>query len=326
MVIGAGPAGLALGNILSKKSSKYLILEKGSVGNSFSNMPDNLSLITYWRSNYLRGEDKNLYDLDSVISAKSYAEYLRKIGQGLNIRENTVVKSVEKIDRIFHITTEEGVFLAKKVVDASGYFSKPFTPSFSKVNPTCEMIHFSQYKNNSIIGSDDRVLIVGARLSAGQLLEEVAQRTKNLFLCTRGEVKFSSKESIRKWCLRNIKFIDFLISLFSLRKKLEVYMDLERRPLIENIRKYPEIFSVEGRVVTFKNGQSLEVDKIIFATGFCETTPHITGDYQRGHIQSFTTPGLYFLGRECLFNFKSRFLRGIREDAFRLAKKIEETL
>ena len=207
VIIGAGPSGLALGSFLSKKSLNYLILEKENVGNSFSNMPDNLSLITYWRYNYLRKEDRHLYDLDSVISAKSYAKYLKEIGKDLRIRENTIVKSVEKKDRIFHILTEEETFLSKKVVDASGYFSNPFTPSLSVSTPQCEIIHFKDYKNNKTIIKDDRVLIVGSRLSAGQLLEEISQKTKSLSLCTRGEVKYSSKEGTRKWCLRNIKFI-----------------------------------------------------------------------------------------------------------------------
>ncbi|WP_417335732.1 NAD(P)-binding domain-containing protein [Halobacteriovorax marinus] len=313
IVIGAGPSGIALGHILKEKNLKYLILEKGRIANSFFNMPDKLSLITLWRSNYLREEDRELFDLNSTQTAKEYGGYLVKIAQDLEIEESCEVLGIAKED-IYTLKTSSGDYQSKIVVDASGYFSSPYIPKFQKNDVTAKIYHFNDFKNADMIHSDDRILIVGSRLSAGQLIGELSSRCKNISLSLRSEVKYSSKVGVRNFFLRNIKLFDFLISLFGRRKKLEVPMDYEYKQIVSTLSHYPKIASITHKSVTFEDSRVAEFDYIFFATGY-ENVGQFTKHY--------STKNFYSIGRECLYSFKSRFLRGIREDVFKLWKEIE---
>src|SRR3954464_2503434 len=98
LIIGAGPAGLALGFELGRRGLRFLILEKGSVGMSWARMPRNMRLASPWKANSLPGTPQHLYPANCEISREEYLAYLADYARRweLPVRTKTTVKSIER--------------------------------------------------------------------------------------------------------------------------------------------------------------------------------------------------------------------------------------
>ena len=325
IIIGAGPAGLALANHL--KHLNILILEKGQVGSSWANMPDNLNLITSWKSNFLRREDRNYFPSNKPQSANEFLGYLNYLAEGIDISVNSEVTAVNKVDNEFVITTTKSELVAKFVVNCTGYFNNPFVPSFENINSTIPMIHFKNYTNAKQFESSNRILIVGKRLSSGQVIDELHRKGKDLSLSVRGDIKYGADGLGLKISLFFLPVIDWFLSFILKNSKLEVNMSKKVKTFIDkHVTIYPSIKSIEGSEVTFVDDQKALFDAIILTTGFQETTGYLDQKTERTKLESNTDKGMFFLGYEGQINFKSRFLRGIRDDSLILANIIKERL
>ena len=126
IIVGAGPAGLTLAHSLKKKGFSALILEQGSsAGHSWEHMPSDLKLITYWKDNNLRPEDKNHRPSMEQVSAKEFTLYLRSLALDLKIEYDCKVSEVEKIGDTFHLRSEKGSFTCRYLINCCGYYSNP---------------------------------------------------------------------------------------------------------------------------------------------------------------------------------------------------------
>ena len=85
-----------------------------------------------------------------------------------------------------------------------------------------------------------------------------------------------------------------------------------------------------GDRVALANGEALDPDLIVFATGFAYATPHLGPLFRwpaggrprvRG-CESLDAPGLFLLGLHFGRTFASPFLRGIARDADYVARRI----
>jgi putative flavoprotein involved in K+ transport len=325
VIIGAGPAGLVLANHL--KDHNVLILEKDIVGSSWANMPSHLNLITFWKSNYLREEDKGLFPLNKAQSAKEFHCYLNTLSKGISILGNTEVLNIEKGTEFFSIYANRNVFKSKLVVNCTGYYSNPFVPKFSRSNLSIPLIHFKDYKNSTQLSECQNILIVGKRLSSGQLIEELSKEGKTISLSVRSSIKYGAHGASLSFSLFFLPFIDWLLGFILKNKKLEVNISGSVRNIIETkVEIYEDIKSINSNLVTFSDGKVVSFDAVIFATGFKEVFGHLSKNVKIEKFQSVSQPGLYFLGFEGQVNFKSRFLRGIRNDSLMLAKILNEKL
>ncbi|MEW6284443.1 MAG: hypothetical protein AB1758_37860, partial [Candidatus Eremiobacterota bacterium] len=108
----------------------------------------------------------------------------------------------------------------------------------------------------------------------------------------------------------------------------------ETRRLVRDglVPLHPDIREVREGTVLFEDGQEAGFELIIYATGYRPVLDHLHGlvelDPRTGHprlleMQARDVPGLYFLGLDNLRSFRSRYLRGIREDAAALARTLE---
>ena len=93
----------------------------------------------------------------------------------------------------------------------------------------------------------------------------------------------------------------------------------------------PDIRRFERNAVVFLDGRSEVFDLVIYTTGFRPKLDHLTAlvsiDSKTGQpplmdMESTEIPGLFFLGLDNQRNFRSRILRGIREDASYVGDKI----
>ncbi len=317
LIIGAGPSGLSLGYHLQKLKVDYLILEQNdAAGSSWRQMPDHLHLITLWKSNYLLKEDFVLSNPNKAHSANEFADYLSQFAANhkLNIKTQVKVEEVKKENDLFNLVTSKGNFKAKLVVDCRGYFHFPFTPNYPVTGTPPLMMHFKDYKNKQQFDHFKNILIVGKRLSGGQLITELAS-TKNhrLFLSSRSKITFSSPPFFLNHYLRNLNIYEAIAKKLTgnLKKELQVPMNSSVLKIIEDeVDLVGDILKIEDKKVTFTDGKSAEIDAIIFATGFKPLKVHLKDDFESQEME-----GLFYLGRGSQRNFTSRFIRGIREDA-----------
>ncbi len=97
----------------------------------------------------------------------------------------------------------------------------------------------------------------------------------------------------------------------------------------------PDIHAIDDGQIHFVDGSKGHFDLIVYATGYRPSLAYVEqiaplsktdGIPCTQDMQSSNVRGLYFIGIDNLRNFRSRYLRGIRDDAKRLASIIKEEL
>src|SRR5215213_7115129 len=114
-VIGAGPAGLALGKALRDRGIQFVILEKGVAGNSWNLMPRDLELVSPWKTNWLTREDAGLFVPNAQLSRAEFAQYLEHFAarHQLPVQTGCAVNAVERSGDGFLLRTSQGNLRAR---------------------------------------------------------------------------------------------------------------------------------------------------------------------------------------------------------------------
>src|ERR1051325_737772 len=175
LILGAGPAGLALGHELRQRGLSFLILERGAtVGESWRRMPSHLKLVSPWKANCLPGTRPGLLSLHRENSREEFFRYLRDYARthSLPVRMQVQVSGVtSKPGDGFCVQTSQGEFTSRLLVNATGYFSKPFVPQIpGAAESTIPQLHVAEYRDSAhvkeLVGNNHGpVLLVGQRLS-----------------------------------------------------------------------------------------------------------------------------------------------------------------
>lgn len=317
VIIGAGPAGLILGYYLEKAGVDYVILEQGErVGQSWLKMPDHLHLITMWHSNCLLKEDLPLAPRTKTHSAKEFATYLYEFARKhkLKLKTHTQVLEIKKVENIFVVESLQHRYQAAFVVDCRGYFNTPFIPALDISGKPPFMLHFKDYKNSSQLKAYKKVLVVGKRLSAGQILVELDKAGgHNLFLSVRSTIRYSPKSYMLNFFLKYLHLFEELGSVLNsnTKREVEVPMHFVSKKIVEEHTKVVgDIVKIVDKNVFFTDGNVCEIDAILFATGFKPALAELRNDFESKEVN-----GLFYLGRGSQRTFASRFIRGIRADA-----------
>lgn len=340
IVIGAGPAGLALGHALKKQDvNRFCILEKGPTGGtSWQNMPPWLQLITYWRENFLRPEDKKRFHINAQVHSQDFAAYLKELAKDLPMQFTTQVQEIKKTNDGFLLSTSQGLFSARNIVVATGYYSFPQHPlSFNTLKSEIPVIHFAELKSY-VFEKKKKYLIVGRALSAGQVAEQIARAGGSFDFATRGPIQFGAGPKVLHFFLRHLTLFEALAKRTSPRRSSKVPMEGSIRKIIaaSGAQTKPVPEKVEGRRVYFADQSSAEYDEVILATGFdgfsfdflkslYSSSDALQKDLStlKEGLESTANPGLFYLGVDNQVDFTSRFLRGIRRDAIVLARFLQ---
>jgi putative flavoprotein involved in K+ transport len=328
VIIGAGPAGLCLGYHLKKQGISFTIVEQNEVvGSSWRKMPDHLHLITLWKSNNLIPEDKTLFHPYKKHTANEFAAYLEAFSKkhALNIIFNCKVDQITQENDGVVLETSKGKITSKIVVDCRGYFNFPFTPVYPISGQPPLMLHFKDYKNRTQLKDYKNILIVGKRLSAGQLIAELTvAHNHKIFLSIRSHLHFGPPPAFLNHFLKNLNIYEAITKYFSdkIKREIEVPMDHAVKKIIDReVTVVRDIQKIEDKKVTFVDGRAEVFDAIIFATGFHPPSVQLKNDFESTEIKN-----LFYLGRNSQRTFTSRFIRGIRDDAEILGKLIRGSL
>ena len=329
LIIGAGQAGLATAYHLKNTGLKFLLLEaREKPQGSWPTYYPSLKLFSPAGFSSLPGfpfpGSKDRYPSRDEVS-----QYLQDYAQHFQfpIQTGSKVVRVKPAAEGFQVLTQGGETLhARSVVVASGPFNRPHLPTFpGQEQFTGHILHSSQYQRwESLAGK--RVVVVGAGNSAVQIACELAQHA-TVTLATRESIRFAPQTVLGLDFHHYLSLIDRLPlgHLLSLGNSSLVFDTGKYRQVIEagtpDQRPVFRAFSPSG--VQWADGNTEQIDAVIFATGFLPNLPFLEGtgalDVQGRPVQkhgvSLTVLGLYFVGLSGQRTLSSASLRGVGRDA-----------
>jgi len=337
-VVGGGQAGLAIGYWLTRHGRRFVILEAGeSVGTAWRSRWDSLVLFTPRRYDSLPGVDfpgdpDGYPGRDEVIAyLEQYAETL-----GLPIRFGTAVRSLRRVDGGFVLEVPGGTIEADQVVVATGPFQVPRVPGLSEeLAPEVFQTHSTGYRKPTDV-PDGTVLVVGGGNTGFQIAKELAATgSRRVHLAIGSRQKPLPQKLLGRdlfWWLTKLGLLNKTVdSRFGRRAR-------ERDTLIGSTPRELRRLGVElrqravatsGRTVAFADGTELDVDAVIWATGYRSDyswiEPELLGaDGAPGHRRGVAdAAGLYFLGLSWQHTRGSALLGWVKDDAEYIASRIE---
>jgi len=185
LVVGAGQAGVAMSEHLSKLGVPHLVLERKRIAEAWrSGRWDSLVANgPVWHDRF-PGMDFDL-DADAFAGKDQVADYFERYAAKFNlpIRTGVEVKKVlRNADRPgFTIETSEGTIRANRVVAATGPFQRPLIPAIAPKDDGLYQIHSAAYYNPQQL-PDGAVLVVGAGSSGVQIADELMRAGRKVYL------------------------------------------------------------------------------------------------------------------------------------------------
>jgi NADPH-dependent 2,4-dienoyl-CoA reductase/sulfur reductase-like enzyme len=305
VVVGAGPAGLAVGKELRERDVPFEILERASdIASSWRRHYDRLHLHTAKRYSSLPGMAFPS-NAPAYPSRAAVVDYLMAYAERYHLKPRFGV-DVERIERDdagsgWRLRTNEGLIASTRVVIAAGYNAVPSQPRWPGMEAyTGEVLHSSAYRNADR-WKGKHVLVVGAGNSGAEIALDLVENSARVDLCVRGKLHVTLRDTfgmptplpailLTKLPLRMADIVAraaLRLTVGDLSKwgieapdigPIRGIVERARIPIIDVgtlsriksgeivVRKGIERFESNG--VTFVDGQRQAYDAIVLATGF----------------------------------------------------------
>jgi putative flavoprotein involved in K+ transport len=338
-IIGAGQAGLTMGHFLSRQGRCFMILERAdSVGSAWRERWESLTLFTPRRYSALPGlpfpGDPDGYPArDEVIAyLERYAETFE-----LPIELNTEVKKLEQgDDGPFRLELDGRRITADQVVVATGPFQTPYVPKLAeKLADDVFRTHAVGYRRPDEVPAGT-VLVVGGGNTGFQIARELSA-THKVVLSVGSRQKPLPQRVLGRdlfWWLTKARILDKTVDS-RLGRKLSTRDTLIGSSPRELKKRYgvelkQRVVGAEGRKVRFEDGSELEIDAVIWATGYRADyswikLPIFDEDGRLRHRRGVTdVPSLYFLGLTWQHTRGSALIGWVKDDAEYIAERIAE--
>lgn len=196
IIVGAGPAGLAVGACLERAGSPGLILEQSdTVGSTWRRHYDRLHLHTAKGHSGLPfvpfPEDSPRYP--SRLQVIDYLEsYARRFE--LEIRLGQRVVAAHRVEGSWRVETRDTSYEAEHLIVASGYNREPYVPSWPEQDSFRGVrLHSSGYRNGRPFAGQS-VLVVGLGNSGGEIAIDLREHGARPTLAVRGPVNVIPRE------------------------------------------------------------------------------------------------------------------------------------
>ncbi|MGN6146574.1 MAG: flavin-containing monooxygenase [Mesorhizobium sp.] len=186
LVVGAGQAGVAMSEHLSKCGVPHLVLERHRIAERWrSERWDSLVANgPAWHDRF-PGMEFPRTDADGFAPKEEVADYFVAYAEkiGAPIRCGVEVKEVRRnVGRAgFRVETSQGVIEARNVVAATGPFQRPVWPNLVPETAGLTQMHSNSYRNPGQL-PDGAVLVVGAGSSGVQIADELMRAGKRVYL------------------------------------------------------------------------------------------------------------------------------------------------
>lgn len=186
LVVGAGQAGVAMSEHLSKQGVPHLVLERNRIAERWrSERWDSLVANgPAWHDRF-PGLEFAEFDQDDFVPKEKIADYFVEYAKKFNapIRTGVEVKKVERhSDRPgFTVETSEGIIEANRIVAATGPFQRPAIPPIAPAADSIHQIHSARYFNPEQL-PEGGVLVIGAGSSGVQIADELQRSGRDVYL------------------------------------------------------------------------------------------------------------------------------------------------
>lgn len=355
LILGAGPAGLQMGQHLQRAGHSYLILEAGDgPGHFFTRFPRHRTLISSNKvfTGFADPEINLRFDWNSILSdeedgglrfkdysrryfppADDFVRYLRDYADyhRLNLRSQTSILRVEKPQaNLFRLTDAMGeVFTCRRLIVATGV-SRPYLPPIPGIELAENYVDVSVDPDDF---ADQRVLVLGKGNSGFETAENLIPTTALIHVASPHPIQFAWKTHfVGHLRAVNNNFLD----TYQLKSQNAI-LDGS----IERIERRDGGYVVAVRY-SHAHGETEELayDRVIVCTGFRfddsifapECRPELVIDRrfpaQTPEWESVNVPGLYFAGTLMQANdYKkttSGFIHGFRYNVRSLFRMLEK--
>ena len=240
-----------------------------------------------------------------------FADYERRFD--LHVRRPAHVRAVRREDDDPHgllcVETDAGAWSAGHVVNATGTWRRPFWPRY----PGAESFLGRQLHVHDYVSADEfagqRVVIVGAGISAVQLLEEISH-VADTFWVTRREVRWDAAEFDTAARIAAIAGVEERVRRGEPPGSVISVTGQHRTPWSEAARargvlvRHPMFTRIEPGGVRMPDGTLHHADAILWATGFRADIGHLAplglrteaGGIRVASGRSIDEPRLFLIG------------------------------
>jgi putative flavoprotein involved in K+ transport len=184
IVVGAGPAGLALSHELQRAGVDHVVLERGRVGQSWRNRWDSFCLVTPNWYLQLPGGAYTGDDPDGFMSRDEIVAHLERYAHdfGAPILDQTDVTALRSdAGGGFVLDTSEGQMRGRAVVLATGAFQRPHRPPDAGLPPDVLVIDSAGYTRPDALPAGG-VLVVGSGQTGCQIADELHRSGRDVTL------------------------------------------------------------------------------------------------------------------------------------------------
>ncbi|MBA4206302.1 flavin-containing monooxygenase [Pannonibacter phragmitetus] len=185
LVVGAGQAGVAMSEHLSRNGIAHVVLERGRIAERWRSVRWD-SLVANgpaWHDRFPGLEFSG--SPDAFVGKEGVADYFVAYADMVKapIRCGVEVSRVARLEGRpgFRVETSEGVIEALNVVAATGPFQKPSIPPIVPADAAVAQIHSSEYRNPGQL-AEGAVLVVGSGSSGVQIAEELMLSGRKVYL------------------------------------------------------------------------------------------------------------------------------------------------
>ncbi len=198
IIIGAGPAGLAVGIAAQEKELSYLIIEKGSAVNSICRFPTNMTFFSTPELLEIGGlpfisSDTRPTRIEAI---KYYQRVIEYFDLPINYDEEVI--DVKTRGDVYTVYSDRTEYSTRNVVLATGYFDNPNAYSI----PGVDLPKVSKYYDEPYRLFKRDVAVVGGSNSAAIAALELYRSRANVTLIHRGE---NLRDGIKYWIKPDIE-------------------------------------------------------------------------------------------------------------------------
>lgn len=303
IIIGAGPAGLAVAGQLAHRGLPFTVLESSEhTGFAWRNHYDRLHLHTAKQHSALPHLPFPAH-YPTYVSRLEFVDYLEQYAEHFDIKPlfNQRVTGIERIvDGQWQVQTQTDTFTASQLVVATGYNQFPHKPHLPGLRDFRGIVwHSHEYRNGAAFRNEN-VLVVGMGNTGAELALDLLENGAKPFVSVRGPVNIVRRDMFGKPTQTTAIFLnkfpnwfyDFVagisqkltvgdVSKYGLGKpKHSPTYDcrLGKIPVIDlgtldeikagNITILPGIERIQAKTVQFQDGRELPFDAIVLATGY----------------------------------------------------------
>ena len=336
IVVGGGQAGLAIGHFLSQAGLNFTILEAADEpAAAWRERWESLTLFTPARYSGLPGwafpGDPGRYPVrDEVVAYLT--EYASRFE--LPVAFGHRVRSISRSGDTYAVQVGDQAYAAEQVVVATGPFQAPFVPPIAGgLSPAVVQMHSSAYRTPQEVPAGT-VLVVGGGNTGFQIAQELAaSRDVHLSIGSR-QTPLPQRILGRDlfWYLDATGLIGKTTASRIGRRMKDRDTLIGSRPRTlrrrHGVRLHERAVDAAGATVRFRDGETVDPDAVVWATGFRPDhswidVPVFDGSGRVVHERGVTaSPGLYFLGLSWMHTRGSALLGWVKDDAAHVAREI----